>query len=237
MRPQHYAEQVPDVAQLVSSHTNLVRKIAWHFHGRVGRPIEVEDLIQAGYLGLIDASQRYSPRAGVSFTSYAAIRVRGAIVDYLRRNSNLTRSAMAMQKKVRAAQEKLEHKLGRAPDPAEISAELRITPAQYEGWLRDFEANYAQSLDQVYSDHSILFQCKDETPEDALASSELKNLLRRALSRLPEREALVLQLYYNDELNLMEVGAVLGVTTGRVSQIKKSAVEKLRVLMDEVLES
>ncbi len=237
MRPHPYAEKTPDVADLVSSHTNLVRKIAWHYKGRVGDFTEIEDLIQAGFIGLIDASQRYRPHEGVTFIAYAAIRVRGAIVDHLRQSSNLSRGAIGRQKLVKFAREKLQRRFGRSPDPSEIQTELGITASKHENWLEEFEANNTQSLDQVYSDHSILFSSNEDNPEEVLVGAQLKDELREALTKLPEREATVLQLYYVEELNLHEIGAVFGVTVGRISQIKLSAVQKLRALMDDGAEA
>ena len=147
----YYPEQKPKPEDLISSELQTVRKIAYYFHGRVKGAVEADDLIQVGYLGLIDASQKYVKKPGVTFTSYAKIRIRGAIVDYLRRSSNLCRTTIAM-----------------------------------------------------------------------------KQGLRKQLSKLSEREALVMQLYYVEELNVYEIAKILEVTTGRVSQIKKSAIGNLR---------
>jgi len=196
--------------------------------------VEIEDLIQAGFLGLIDASQRYSPREGVNFAAYAAIRIRGSIVDHLRRNSNLCRSTMARQQKVSAARTNLERKLGRTPNGTEIAEELGLEQKEFQAWLTSFEAGNATSLDEVYSDHSDWFRSSDDTPEQALEHQEMKGIMREALTRLPERETLVLHLYYTEELNLQEIARVLEVTTGRVSQIKKAAVQRLRSIMDEI---
>ena len=110
--PKAYSEQQLCPTKLVETHLGLVQRLAWHFQGRVGRFVEVEDLIQAGCLGLVDASQRYSVREGVSFSAYAAIRVRGAIIDYLRRNSNLCRTTISMRQKIESVRRKLAQKLG-----------------------------------------------------------------------------------------------------------------------------
>lgn len=229
-----YYKETPDVATLVKSHTNLVRKIAWHFKGRTGRAIEVEDLIQAGFLGLIDASQRYRPKEGVNFAAYAAIRIRGAIVDYLRRNSNLCRATIARHQTVKAARLKLERKLGRTPDSIEVAAELGIEVTEYEAWLTSFEAGTNASLDDVYSDHSDWFRSDERTAEQMVGDNEMKGFMLEALKQLPEREALVLQLYYVEELTLQEIAQVLDVTTGRVSQIKKASIQRLRSIIDEL---
>ncbi len=232
--PRSYAEQAPSPEKLVKDHMHLVKRLAWHFLGRVGRFVELEDLMQAGYLGLVDASQRYSVREGVSFSAYAAIRIRGSIVDLLRRNSNLCRKTIAMQQEVKKAISALEGELGRTPEAEEVAAKLEIPIDEYEDWQARFQANRVQSLDEVYSDQSMLFEDRNQNSEDLTHQSQLKQLLRNALEKLPEREALLLHLYYVEELNVYEVAAILGVTTGRVSQIKKAAIMRLRGLIGEV---
>ncbi len=223
-----YPEQSVSPEKLVVSHMNLVRKIAWHMHGRVGRMVEIDDLLQVGYIGLVDASQRYVPKAGVSFAAYAKIRIRGSIVDYLRTNSSMCRATIAMHQKVKAMVSKMEHELMRAPFVPEVAEALEMSVSEYEDWQTQFATRQISSLDEVYSDHSMLFSDNSVSAEDKVQQDELKGILRQALSELPEREALVLQLYYVEELNIYEIADILGVTTGRVSQIKKAAVERLR---------
>lgn len=224
-----YAEQTPSPDKLVTTHMNLVRKIAWHMHGRVGRIVEIDDLLQVGYIGLVDASQRYVPKAGVSFAAYAKIRIRGSIVDYLRSNSSMCRATIAMHQKVKAATAKLEQELMRTPSAPEVAESMQMGIAEFEDWQTQFATRQISSLDEVYSDHSMLFRDGAVSAEDKIQTDELKGLLRAALGDLPEREALVLQLYYVEELNIYEIADILGVTTGRVSQIKKAAVERLRI--------
>lgn len=229
MLARRYPEQDgPSPEKLVRSHMDLVRKIAWHLHGRVGRMAEVEDMLQVGYMGLVDAAQRYTPRQDASFAAYAAIRIRGSIIDFLRASSSLCRATIAMQQKMRAATQKLEQQLLRAPEKSEIAAEMGLTVPELEDWETQFGAANIKSLDEVYTDHSLLFSDAARTVEDKMQQDEMRKLLRRALGELPQREALVLQLYFVEELNVYEIAEVLGVTTGRVSQIKKAAVGRLR---------
>lgn len=216
------------------AHLDLVRKIAWHFHGRVGQRVEIDDLLQVGYLGLLDASRRYVPQPGVTFAAYAAIRIRGAIVDYLRSASNLCRATIQVQRKVEAASRKLEQRLMRAPSEAEIAQALDMTPQELARQRAETGAGQVMSLDDVYTDHSLIFRDGNVSAEDRLELGEMKRNLARAVRELPEREQLVIQLYYVEELNVYEVAEVLGVTTGRVSQIKKSAVTHLREAMDRL---
>ena len=223
-----YPEQKPDVEELITSHMELVRQIAWHMRGSVHASTEIEDLIQIGYYGLVTAAQNYTLREGATFASYAGIRIRGAIVDHLRKNSNLCRTTIQMQKKTNSAERELQMRLGRKPNSTEIAEALGIPAEEMLEWEQAFQANVHQSLDSVYDEFSIWFESPENTPEDNLNDEELRQQLKEALRALPEREALVIQLYYVEELNVYEIAEVLEVTTGRVSQIKKSAITRLR---------
>lgn len=234
--PKGYDEQSPKPEKLVEENMQMVKRLAWHFQGRAGRFVELDDLMQAGYLGLVDASQKYSAREGVTFATYAAIRVRGSIIDSLRRNSNLCRTTIAMQQKVRAAEKVLEGELQRTPTNAEIAEKMEMEQEELENWQARFQASRVKSLDEVYTDHSLLFQDVTPSPEEATHQSQLRKMLAKAIARLPEREALVLQLYYVEELNVYEVAAILGVTTGRVSQIKRAAIERAHSLIMEQMD-
>ena len=136
--PKGYEEQTPKPERLVEDHITLVKRLAWHFQGRAGRFIELDDLMQAGYLGLVDASQRYSTREGVTFAAYAAIRVRGSIIDCLGRNSNLCRTTISMQQKVRAAEHDLEMEHQRAPTLEELSEKMEMTLEELQNWQARF---------------------------------------------------------------------------------------------------
>ena len=229
-----YAEQQPDVDELIATNSELVRKIAWQIHGRARHITEIEDIIQIGYTGLIMAAQNYTPLDGASFASYASIRIRGAIVDYLRKSSNLCRTTIQVKKKYNAAVEKLERQLLRQPNRIEISNEMDMSEDQLIEWEAAFQANTPQSIDSVYDQFSIWFTSPDNNPEEEVNEVELKALLKKALTELPEREALVIQLYYVEELNVFEIAKVLEVSTGRVSQIKKSAIGQLRQFIQKV---
>ena len=228
-----YPEQIPDVEGLISGHMDLVRKIAWHMHGRVGSAIEIDDLIQIGYFGLVTAAQKYSVKEGASFASYAVLRIRGAIVDHLRKSSNLCRTTIQMQQKTKLVEASLLKKLHRSPSRQEISDELGIKIDEFDEWERAFAANVHTSLDAAYDEFSMWFVSKDSSPEQKLNEADLRKSLRMSLEDLSQKEALVIQLYYVEELNVYEIAEVLEVTTGRVSQIKKSAISKLRKSMDQ----
>ena len=233
--PLRYAEQQPSPTSLVETNMPLVQRLAWHFYGRVSHYVEIDDLLQAGYLGLVGAAQRYSPCEGVSFSAYAAIRIRGTIIDHLRSNSNLCRSTIAMRKKAELAARELSQLLGREPEKGELAEKLGMTTEELHDWENRFQVNRVQSLDEIYTDHSILFSDNCGTAEDDLERNQLKEILKQSLADLPERSALLLQLYYVEELNVYEIAAILEVSTGRVSQIKKAAIEQLRDIIQSRL--
>ena len=229
-----YSDNSTNINQLIENNMGLVRKIAWHMHGRVKSAVEIEDLIQIGMYGLVTAAQNYVIKEGVSFASYAGIRIRGEIVDHLRRNSNLCRTTIQMQQKYNTTIEKLSKKLQRTPSNSEIAEDMGIESFELDNWEQAFAANTHQSLDSVYDEFSIWFASNDQSPEDELSETELRDNLVEALKTLPEREAMLVQLYYVEELNVYEIAEVLDITTGRVSQIKKSAISRLREFIKKI---
>ena len=229
-----YSETPKDINILIENNMGLVRKIAWHMHGRVKSAVEIEDLIQIGMYGLVTAAQNYVVKEGVSFASYAGIRIRGEIVDHLRRNSNLCRTTIQMQQKYNTSFEKLSRQLQREPKNSEIAKDMGLKASELDNWEQAFAANTHQSLDSVYDEFSIWFASNDQSPEDELSDTELRENLVEALKTLPEREAMLVQLYYVEELNVYEIAEVLEITTGRVSQIKKSAISRLREFIQKI---
>ena len=229
-----YSETPKNINALIENNMGLVRKIAWHMHGRVKSAIEIEDLIQIGMYGLVTAAQNYVVKEGVSFASYAGIRIRGEIVDHLRRNSNLCRTTIQMQQKYNSSFEKLSRQLQREPKNSEIAKDMGLETSELDNWEQAFAANTHQSLDSVYDEFSIWFASNDQSPEDELSDTELRENLVEALKTLPEREAMLVQLYYVEELNVYEIAEVLEITTGRVSQIKKSAISRLREFIQKI---
>ena len=217
-----------NIKDLVKDNITLVKKIAWHLHGRVSAIIEIEDLIQIGMLGLISAAQNYTPQKDASFSSYANIRIKGEILDYLRKNSNLCRATIKMKKMSEKVSLMLRHKLGREPHNNEIAKELMMTTEKYYEWTNAFEANVIRSLDDSYDEYSQWFVTKEMNPEENINHTELRNGLKEVLGKLEGNEALIIQLYFVEELNVYEIAEVMGVSTGRVSQIKTSAIKRLR---------
>lgn len=224
----NYPEQRPSPHELITSQTEQVRRIAHYFHGRVRGAVEVDDLIQVGYVGLVDAAQKYERKEGASFATYAGIKIRGAIADHLRRASNLCRTTILNRQKVNRATLTLERRLQRLPNSIEIAEELGIGVNEYEQWRQDFQANTLQTIEEVHDEFSVWFFSGTGNPEEEVNKTELRAALRKALETLSHREALVIQLYYVEECNIYEIAEILGVTTGRVSQIKTAAIVNLR---------
>jgi len=218
----------PNVQNLIKDNITLVKKIAWHLHGRVSSIIDIEDLIQIGILGLISAAQNYAPQKDASFSSYANIRIKGEILDYLRKNSNLCRATIRMKKISEKASLMLRHKLGREPLNNEIASEIGISSEKYYEWTNAFEANIIRSLDESYDEYSQWFVTKEMNPEENINHTELRNGLKEVLGKLEGKEALIIQLYFVEELNVYEIAEVMNVSTGRVSQIKTSAIKRIR---------
>ena len=216
------------INNLIEENLDLVKKIAWQIFGRVQKVVEIEDLIQQGMEGLVAAAQKYSPKEGVNFQQYAQLRIRGSIIDFLRKNSNLCRTTIKKKQEFEKCKVELQKELGRNPSKYEIIEKLGISDDDFNYWEKAFEANTLQSLDQAYDEYSIVYASSSSNPEVSLQDKQLKNQIKQALSVLNQREAMVAQLYYVEELNIYEISEILEISTGRISQIKKIIIEKLR---------
>ena len=220
-----HAKASPDA--LVRAHMPLVRKIAWHVHGRVASAIEIEDLVQIGMVALVEAANGLEDR-GHAFATYATLRIRGAMIDHLRRHASICRSAMARRREMADVRRRLEGRLGRAASEAEMAQEMGLDPADYRAMVDDCQAVHQESIDEVYSDHSMWFADVEERADEALERERLKEAIAASIRELPERDAMVLQLYFVEEMNLEEIGQTLGVGAARICQIKKSALDRVR---------
>lgn len=217
-----------DTELLVRKHLPLVRRIAWHIHGSMSSIVEVEDLIQIGMVALIEAVSAFEDRGQVTFEQYLATRLRGSMIDELRRQATLTRGAMRRRKAYQVALASLTTALGRAPNEAELAEKLEITVEKLRSDYASAEAVRFDSIDEAYSDESPWFMSDEPNAFDQLADADQREALIAAIEELPEREAQVIQLYYVEELNLEEIGQVLGVGAARICQIKKSAHDRLK---------
>ena len=222
-----------EIEQRVRSHMQLVRKIAWQIHGRVRDVFEIDDLMQIGMVSLVEAAKRFQDHGQASFTSYAATRIRGSLTDHLRKNLTLTRLGVQRRTQIAVAELAVKSAGGDPANRELVAAELGITLPELQSWRDKASSTPNKSLDEIYDDHSVWFSDDGHTPESALVEDQLRVTLAANLKRLKPREALVLQIYYVEELNLEEISEVLSVTVGRVSQLKKAALAQLRTWMQE----
>jgi RNA polymerase sigma factor for flagellar operon FliA len=236
--PMLYTRQGRDRSRaelLVREHMPLVQKIAWHVFGSVSSAIELQDLVQMGLVALIEAANSFEDRGQVTFAQYAKTRVRGAMIDGLRRQATLTRGAMQRRRELVATEKALTQELGRQPEHEEVAARLGVTLDRLHSQFTAAQPVRFESIDGVYADDSPWFMSEEANPFEQLESAEMSSVLQEAIGELAEREALVLQLYYVEELNLEEIGQVLEVGAARVCQIKKAAHDKLRKRLADVL--
>lgn len=217
-----------DGEALVRQHLPLVRRLAWHVHGSMSTIVEVEDLVQVGLVALVEAAASFEDRGQVSFKQYLVTRLRGAMIDELRRQATSTRGAMRRRKQYNEAVTSLTAQLGRVPEEAMIASALGVSVDKLRADYASAEAVRFDSIDDVYQDDLPWFA--DDTPDafEQLADSDLRDALIAAIAALPEREAQVIQLYYVEEMNLEEIGQVFGIGAARVCQIKAAAHAKLK---------
>mgnify|MGYP000005825993 CR=1 FL=1 len=218
-----------DIEAIITTHAGLVKKIAWHIHSAMSSAIDIVDLIQIGMIALVEGARNYEDR-GIDFTAYASMRVRGAMIDELRREAKISRSGMADKKRIEHAKNRLLHNGTCDPTAIEIAAELNITVQQYYDIASNANAMRQESIDDSYSDHDMWFADLAADPFDELELKHLKEKLTKLTSYLPEKQALVLQLYFVEEMNLEEIGATIGVGAARVCQIKKKALDTLKAM-------
>lgn len=217
-----------DAEALVRKHLPLVRRIAWHIHGSMSAIVEVEDLIQIGMVALIEAVSAFEDRGQVTFEQYLVTRLRGSMIDELRRQATLTRGAMRRRRAYQDAVAALAAEKGRPPTDDEVAEKIGVTIEKLRAEYASAEAVRFDSIDDAYSDESPWFMSDEPNAFDQLAGNDQREALIAAISELPEREQQVIQLYYVEELNLEEIGQVLGVGAARVCQIKAAAHARLK---------
>lgn len=218
--------------QWVREHLPLVRRIAQRMMVRLPANVEIEDLIQAGTLGLIEAARRFEAGHGAQFETYATQRVRGAILDELRRHDWLPRGTRRIMRRIEEAIAALGQRLGREPNEQEIADYLGLPLACYQEQLQQARGHQILYYDDLGEQgESFLEHCSDAVEAgvlDRLLDDETRAHLTRAVAQLPEREKLVMSLYYEQEMTLREIGEVLGVTESRVCQLHTQAIARLR---------
>ena len=219
--------------QLVQRFAPLVKRIAYHLMARLPSSVQVDDLIQKGMMGLLDAINRFEAGMGAQFETYAAQRVRGAMLDGLRENDWLPRSLRRDFRRIEVAISQLEQQFGRAPSEQELANSLDMSLAEYQKMLQDARGHQLISFEDMVEDGDEDFlerHLTDESsePSKLLEDQSLRQILAQGIELLPEREKLMMALYYEQDLNLREIGAVMNVTESRICQLHSQAVARLR---------
>lgn len=216
--------------ELVLRHADLVKRIAHHLAARLPSSVDVDDLIQAGTIGLIEAARHYSSERGASFETYAGIRIRGAMVDELRRSDWAPRSVHRRAREAAQAMHEIQQSEGREARETEIAEKLGIGLDEYRRVVADAASCQVFSMDAQSGEDDEGWQYAEtaEGPSDQLQREEFQAELAAAIERMPEREKLLLSLYYNDQLNLREIGQVMEVSESRVCQLHGQALLRLR---------
>jgi RNA polymerase sigma factor FliA len=224
--------------RLILNYAPLVKYVAGRLGSGLPAHVDEGDLVSYGLLGLIGAIERYDPERDVKFETYAIARIKGSIIDELRAMDWVPRSVRARARDIERAVAELEARLGRAPTDEEIAEKLGVTEDELDDSLSEISRSSIAALDELWTisssggDTVALIDTIEDTqgpePQAALAQTELKEAIGEAIARLPEREKLVVTLYYYEELTLREIGEVLGVTESRVSQLHTKAVLRLK---------
>jgi len=222
--------------QLVVKHAALVKRIAYHLMARLPSSVVVDDLIQAGMVGLLEASRNYQPDLGASFETYSGIRIRGAMLDELRRNDWAPKSVHRKTREMAKVVRDIEARTGRDARDDEVAKEMGITTEEYYKILQDSSNTRIYGLEELGVDEDAIelgLTDRKNGPFEEMTHERFKGKLSEAVAGLPEREKMVVTLYYDSELNLREIGSVLGVSESRISQLLSQAMIRLRARMKE----
>lgn len=230
-----------DRDHLLEEHMPLVKRLAHHMKAKLPPSVEVDDLVQAGMMGLLDAINRYEETHGAQFETYAVLRIRGAMLDELRNSDWMPRSTRQSMRKVEAAMSALQQKLGRPPTESEVAKSLKMSLGEYQDLLSDGGGHQLIYYEDFHGEDdgndSFLdrYAVDDSDPLRALLETDFRQAVIDAIEALPPREKILMGLYYEEELNLKEIGAVMGVSESRVSQLHTQAVSRLRAALREQL--
>ncbi|MFS2004280.1 RNA polymerase sigma factor FliA [Duganella sp. CT11-25] len=224
---------------LLTAHMPLVKRLAHHMKAKLPPSVEVDDLVQAGMIGLLDAINRYEDTHGAQFETYAVLRIRGAMLDELRNSDWLPRSMRQNMRKIETAMATLQQRLGHPPTESEVAKMLKLSLADYQEMLADGGGHQLVYYEDFHDDDgndSFLDRYasdEDADPLRSLLDGDFRQAVIDAIDMLPEREKMLMGLYYEEELNLKEIGAVMGVSESRVSQLHTQAVARLRASLRE----
>lgn len=230
------SDNAPNYDELMTEYAPFVKRIAYHMIGRLPSNVQLEDMVQAGMIGLFEALKGFDMSKGASFETYARIRIQGAMIDEVRRCDWTPRSVYKKSRQISEAIRAIESEHGRGARDSEVAELLNLDLDEYHSLVKD--AAGCQLLS--YEDIASLGGCKDELtssethdPSDMLQEEDFKQGLTERIANLPEREKLVMALYYDEEFNLREIGEILGITEGRVCQIHGQALLRLRARMND----
>lgn len=231
-----YSSAQVSLAINVEDYAYLVKRIAYHMVARMPASVQVDDLIQAGMIGLLEAAQKYQDDKGAGFETYAGIRIRGAIVDEMRRGDWAPRSVHRNSRRINEAIAFIESKTGADATDAQVAEALGVTLDEYHSMAQDCASTKLFSYEETLDDEGDEFSAPEESrshqnPLESVQKGALKKALTEVIAGLKDREKLVLSLYYEQELNLKEIGEVLGVSESRVSQILSQTAMRIRSRM------
>lgn len=227
-----------DQDALIRQYSPLVRRLAHHMMAKLPPSIQVDDLIQVGLIGLSEALTRFEASQGVQFETFATQRIRGAMIDELRENDWMSRGSRKSQKEIEGALRRLEHRLGRSPTESEIAAELGMDLSEYQSLLNKVKGTQLVYLEDMaggsegedgFLDRHMVDG--DSDPMQMLRNQRLRQSLVDAIKGLPEREQYIMSMYYEKDMNLKEIAAVLGVTESRICQLHSQSIARLRAKM------
>ena len=220
----------------IEEYAPLVKRIAHHIMAKLPASVEVDDIIQAGMMGLMDAVNRYEETQGAQFETYAAQRIRGAMLDELRNCDWLPRGIRKNMRRIERAIHSLEQKFGRPPSEQEIARQLEVALSEYQHMLQEarghqlvYYEDYSDGDDDHFLDRHAVHN--KQGPLDQLLDEDMRERLIQGIDELPEREKIMMGLYYEQDLNLREIGEVMGVSESRVCQIHTQAIARLRAML------
>lgn len=224
---------------LLTEHAPLVKKIAHLLKARLPASVDVDDLIQAGMIGLLDAVSRYEEVHGAQFETYAMQRIRGSMIDELRSSDWLPRSVRQTMRKIEMAMSQLEQRLGRPPTESEVAAQLKLPLSAYQEMLGEGSGHqliyYEDFHENDDGEHFLDRYAVDlvDDPLQVLMNAGFRRAVIQAIEGLPDREKILMGLYYEQEMNLKEIGAIMGVSESRVSQLHSQAIARMRAKLKE----
>lgn len=226
-----------DTQKSVAEYAQLVKRLAYQLAARLPSSVQVDDLVQAGMMGLLDALNYYDESHGAQFETYATQRIRGAMLDELREADWVPRSVRKHARDIEQAIHRLEQELGKAPGEQQIADKMGVPLAEYQNMLADARGHQLVHYEDFENEdgESVAFNLADSRPNpfNVLQDESMRAALVKGIAELPEREKLVMAMYYQEDLNLKEIGAVLGVSESRICQLHSQAIIRLRTKMKD----